>query len=322
MSKDKSNIPSKEQLDIVLPIVKPRFDGIPPIDAVRVTWLGHATVLFQMDGITVLTDPIFSDRASPSQVVGPKRYREMPCTIHDLPSHLDAVVISHNHYDHLDMNSVTLLNARYGKDLRWFIPLGLATWFDTAGCENVVELDWWEENCVPEKSDVSFVFTPAQHWSKRTLNDDNKSLWGSWSIIGPRHRFFFSGDTGYCNVFKEIGRMYGPFSAAAIPIGAFEPRWFMKYQHVNPEEAVLIHKDLRCQFSFAIHWGTFALANEVIFLRVLTRNSCSNYSLYLVLLGPSCQITRSARQHVYLNRQLYHVQTRRDSYCSKWQVIS
>lgn len=244
--------------------MKPNFDGELASDAIRVTWLGHATILLQMDGITVLTDPMFSERASPSQVVGPKRYRDVACTIHDLPSQLDAVVISHNHYDHLDLNSVTLLNARYGNDLRWFIPLGLANWFETVGCENVVELDWWEENCVPEKSDISFVFTPAQHWSKRTLNDANRSLWGSWTIIGPNNRFFFTGDTGYCPVFKEIGKMYGPFTAAAIPIGAYEPRWFMKSQHINPEEAVQVHEDLRSNFSFGIHWGTFNLAKEVI----------------------------------------------------------
>lgn len=252
-----------QQLDIVLPIVKPNFDAKIPEESIAVTWLGHSTVLVQMDSVTFITDPIFSERASPSQMVGPKRYRDAPCTIHDLPSNLDAILISHNHYDHLDMNSVTLLNARYGVDVRWFVPLGLSSWFESAGCENVVELDWWEENCIPEKLDISFIFVPSQHWSKRTLADDNKSLWGGWVVIGPRHRFYFAGDTGYCPGFKEIGNMYGPFTASAIPIGAFEPRWFMKYQHVNPEEAVAIHLDVRSEFSLAIHWGTFALANEV-----------------------------------------------------------
>ena len=229
------------------------------------TWLGHSTVVVSMDGVFFMTDPIFSDRASPSQMVGPKRYRDVPCSVHDLPSTLDAVLISHNHYDHLDMSTVTLLNARYGVDLRWFVPQGLGSWFESAGCDNVVELDWWEENCIPEKGDVSFVFVPAQHWSKRTLSDDNKSLWGGWAVIGPNNRFYFSGDTGYCPVFKQIGQMYGPFTAAAIPIGAYEPRWFMKYQHVNPEEAVQIHEDVKSNFSLGIHWGTFALANEVGF---------------------------------------------------------
>ena len=253
-----------------MPVVKPNFEAKIPDEAGGVTnsslcmtWLGHSTVVVSMDGVTFMTDPIFSDRASPSQMVGPKRYRDIPCTVHDLPSNLDAVVISHNHYDHLDMPTVTVLNARYGVDLCWFVPQGLASWFESAGCDNVIELDWWEENCIPEKSHVSFVFVPAQHWSKRTLSDDNKSLWGGWAIIGPNTRFYFSGDTGYCPVFKQIGQMYGPFTASAISIGAYEPRWFMKYQHVNPEEAVMIHQDVKSNFSVGVHWGTFALANEV-----------------------------------------------------------
>lgn len=109
---------------------------------------------------------------------------------------------------------------------------------------------------------MSFVFTPCQHMSKRTLTDDNKTLWGSWVIKGPNFRFFFAGDTGYCNIFKQIGLTYGPFNVAAIPIGSYEPRWYMKHQHVNPEEAVRIHQDIRSTFSIAIHWGTFAISNE------------------------------------------------------------
>lgn len=202
-------------MDITLPIIKPKFNAEPPAEGIRVTWLGHASLLVQFDGVTILTDPVFSQRASPIKIMGPKRYREPPCTLHELPP-VDAVVISHNHYDHLDLDTVNGLNARFGSDLTWFVPLGLASWFYQTGVSNVIELDWWQENCLPDKSQVSFVFTPAQHWSKRSLSDDNKSLWGSWSIIGPNHRFFFSGDTGYCNVFKEIGHMYGPFTVAAM----------------------------------------------------------------------------------------------------------
>ncbi|XP_054711170.1 uncharacterized protein LOC129220766 [Uloborus diversus] len=262
ISKDNSKVPPKQELDLILPMVKQNFSKLSiPDDGIRVTWIGHSTVLVQMHGLNILTDPIFSDRASPSQVVGPKRFRDPPCSIHDLP-HINAVVISHNHYDHLDYNTVILLNARFGTDIRWFVPLGLQSWMQNVGCENVVELDWWEENCVPEHSDTFFVFTPAQHWSKRTLGDDNKSLWGSWCVLGPKYRFFFAGDTGYCEVFKQIGKVHGPFDLSAIPIGAYEPRWFMKYQHVNPEEAVQIHMEVRSKKSLAIHWGTFCLANE------------------------------------------------------------
>lgn len=260
MTKDNSSIPNAEELDRVLPILKPNFDQPSPDEGVRVTWIGHSTLVVQLDGFTVLTDPLFSMRASPSTLFGPKRYRSPACTIGDLPESLDAVVISHNHYDHLDSASVVNIHKRYGNRLKWFVPLNLRKWFNDLNVENVQELDWWEEYCT-EKG-VKVVFTPAQHWSKRGIYDDFTSLWGSWTFIGPKNRFFFTGDTGYCPVFKEIGQVYGPFTAAAIPIGAYAPRWFMSAQHVDPYQAVQIHQDLRSQSSMAIHWGTFALAFE------------------------------------------------------------
>uniref|UniRef100_A0AAY4EXV6 N-acyl-phosphatidylethanolamine-hydrolyzing phospholipase D n=1 Tax=Denticeps clupeoides TaxID=299321 RepID=A0AAY4EXV6_9TELE len=268
MEKNNSNIPSsKEVLDKELPVLEPFFVQSPQkvgevVSGLRVTWLGHATVLVEMDGLVVLTDPIFSQRASPLQFMGPKRFRGPPCTVAQLPR-VDAVLISHTHYDHLDLNTVTSLNERFGGDLRWFVPLGLLDWMQRCGCENVIELDWWEENCVPGHDEVTFVFTPAQHWCKRTPVDDNKTLWGSWTVLGPCNRFFFAGDTGYCSSFQEIGKRFGPFDLAAIPIGAYLPRAMMKSQHVDPEEAVKIHIDVQAKNSLAIHWGTFALAYEV-----------------------------------------------------------
>ncbi|KAK0138276.1 N-acyl-phosphatidylethanolamine-hydrolyzing phospholipase D [Merluccius polli] len=276
--KDNSNVPtSKEVLDRELPVLVPYFaqGGREVVAArgahscgggdsecgLRVTWLGHATVLVELDGLNVLTDPIFSQRASPVQFVGPKRYRGPPCTVEQLPR-IDAVVISHSHYDHLDAGTVESLNARFGAELRWFVPLGLSDWLVKAGCENVMELDWWKENCVPGHDNITFVCTPAQHWSKRTALDQNKSLWGSWSVLGPHHRFFFAGDTGYCSSFAEIGRRFGPFDLAAIPIGAYLPRDVMRGQHVDPEQAVQIHVDVQAKHSLAVHWGTFALAYE------------------------------------------------------------
>lgn len=190
----------------------------------QVTWLGHATVLVEMDGLVLLTDPMFSQRASPMAFMGPKRYRGPPCTVQQLPQ-VDAVVISHSHYDHLDADSVTALNARFGSDLHWFVPLGLAGWMQKAGCINVVELDWWMGSRIPGRDDFTVFCTPAQHWCKRSALDDNRALWGSWTVVGPHNRFFFAGDTGYCSSFEEIGRHFGPFDLAALPIGAYLPRY-------------------------------------------------------------------------------------------------
>uniref|UniRef100_A0A673MIU7 N-acyl-phosphatidylethanolamine-hydrolyzing phospholipase D n=1 Tax=Sinocyclocheilus rhinocerous TaxID=307959 RepID=A0A673MIU7_9TELE len=248
--KNNSNVPSaKEVLDRELPIQEPYFVQRPDQcgqtgPSVRATWLGHATVLVEMEGLVFLTDPMFSQRASPVAFMGPKRYRDPPCTIEQLPR-LDAVVISHTHYDHLDADSVAALNARFGSSLRWFVPLGLAEWMQKTGCENVTELDWWVGSRIPGHDNVTFFCTPAQHWCKRTPVDDNKALWGSWTVVGPYCRFFFTGDTGYCSAFKEIGKRFGPFDLAAIPIGA-----------------VQIHMDIQAKTSLAIHWGTFALAYE------------------------------------------------------------
>ncbi|XP_782815.3 N-acyl-phosphatidylethanolamine-hydrolyzing phospholipase D isoform X2 [Strongylocentrotus purpuratus] len=262
-SKNNSNVPSKSTLEKTLPVLKPAHDEIkvPPISGVRVTWIGHATALVQFDGISVLTDPVFSDRCGPMSWMGPKRYRPPPCQVKDLPK-IDAVVISHSHFDHLDAPSVSALNARFGSDLRWFVPLGVLDWMAGMGCENVIEMDWWQENCIPTHSDVTFAFTPAQHWGQRTPTDRFKTLWGSWCIMGPNNSFFFAGDTGYCRGFEEIGRRYGPFDLAAIPIGAYEPRWFKRPVHCSPTEAVQIHEDVNSRKSVGIHWGTFRLGSE------------------------------------------------------------
>ncbi|XP_033645634.1 N-acyl-phosphatidylethanolamine-hydrolyzing phospholipase D-like [Asterias rubens] len=256
-------IPSKSVLDELLPVLTPdphKIHAAPP-SGVNITWIGHASVMVQMDGITILTDPIFSDYCGPASLVGYYRFRPPPCTVNQLPK-IHAVVISHSHYDHLDLPTVVALNNRFGSHLRWFVPLGLADWFTQTGVENVIELDWWQENCIPDHSDVTFAFTPSQHWSQRTAFDKHKSLWGSWSIIGPNHSFFFAGDTGYCKGFKEIGQRYGPFDVAAIPIGAYIPRWFLSPQHVDPTEAVQIHLDIQAKQSLGIHWGTFELGKE------------------------------------------------------------
>ncbi|ELT88801.1 hypothetical protein CAPTEDRAFT_102596 [Capitella teleta] len=254
-----SNVPSRRELDETLPILLPDRQRLihPPDTHLQVTWFGHSTVLVQMDGLTILTDPIFSQRASPIAVVGPKRFRSVPCTIHDLPK-VHAVMISHTHYDHLDRSTVHALNARFGSELRWFVPQGLGPWMNDAGCENVMELGWWDENCIPEYPDIRFVFTPAQHWSGRHLFDRNK-VTGS---VASDWRFFMTESIRKANDLPCMHLPYGPFDLAAIPIGAYEPRWFMKAQHVDPEEAVQIHLDVQAKRSLGIHWGTFDLSYE------------------------------------------------------------
>ncbi|XP_041349063.1 N-acyl-phosphatidylethanolamine-hydrolyzing phospholipase D-like [Gigantopelta aegis] len=257
---DNSGIPSEKELDKTLPVEKPNLDEFKtsPENGIRTMWIGHATVLVQFDGLTVLTDPIFSERCGPP-LISPTRYRPTPCRIGELPD-IDAVVISHNHYDHLDKNSVRELQMKYGPKLKWYVPLGLKKWLKDVGCEKVEELNWWGEDDYNDK--FKFVCLPCQHWSKRGALDTNWTLWCSWAVLGPKHRFYFGGDTGYCPVFKTIGQKYGKFSLAAIPIGAYEPRKFMKTQHINPEEAVQIHQDIKAERSLGIHWGTFKLTYE------------------------------------------------------------
>jgi L-ascorbate metabolism protein UlaG (beta-lactamase superfamily) len=231
-----------------------------PAENPSVTWVGHATVLVRLGGLNVLTDPHFSERASPLNYAGPKRYQPPGVALAELPE-IHAVVISHNHYDHLDVDSVRQLHRRSGGTLHFFVPLGLKPWFADLGIDTVTELDWWEH---AEIGNVRFTLTPVQHWSARGLFDRNRTLWGGWAISAPGLNFFFVGDTGYSQDFKEIGRRLGPFDFAALPIGAYEPRWFMRAQHVNPAEALRIHQDIRARQSLGVHWGCFEMADDAL----------------------------------------------------------
>lgn len=262
-SEDHSNIPSPRELDKTLPVETPDFQKLknPPESDIQIMWIGHASVLVQMDGLTILADPIFSDRCSPVQFLGPKRYRPPPCKVKDLP-HLDAIIISHNHYDHLDHGSVKSLNSKYDDKITWFVASGTKEWMINAGCKNVVELSWWEEAEFPGRPEFKFASVPCQHRCERTLWDSMKALWCSWIVKGPRHSFYFAGDTGYCSGFKQIGRKYGPIDFAAIPIGAYYPRWFMRPMHVDPEEAVKVYEDVKARHALGIHWGTFKMTRE------------------------------------------------------------
>lgn len=225
------------------------------VEGCRLTWLGHSTHLIQIDGLNILTDPVFSQRASPVSYAGPKRYSAPAISIEELPP-IDFVVVSHNHYDHMDLATAQKL----GNKPKWIVPLKNARHLEEAKVTNTIELDWWSS---VEVSGVRFTATPAQHWSARGLFDQFESLWAGFAIKKASYNIFFAGDTGYNDQqFKEIGERLGPFSAALIPIGAYEPRWFMKPMHTNPAEAVAIHQDVKSAQSIAIHWGTFPLTAE------------------------------------------------------------
>jgi N-acyl-phosphatidylethanolamine-hydrolysing phospholipase D len=221
-----------------------------------VTWIGHSTVLVQMDGVTFLTDPIWSERASPFSFAGPKRLVEPGLPLEALPP-IDFVVVSHSHYDHTDVPTLVAL-ARLGPT-RFFVPLGLGALLREAGVENVEELDWWDARPVGR---VVVHCVPAQHWSARGLLDRNQTLWGGWVVSGPTRRFYYAGDTGYFAGFGEIGGRLGPFDLAAVPIGAYEPAAMMHWMHMNPEEAVRAAADLRASRVIGVHYGTFDLTDE------------------------------------------------------------
>jgi L-ascorbate metabolism protein UlaG (beta-lactamase superfamily) len=228
-------------------------------DTNTVTWIGHATILLQMEGYNILTDPHFSERASPVQWAGPERVVPPGLAFEALPP-IDIVVVSHDHYDSLDEQTIKRLRRRPGGEkTRFYVPLGLKDWFTARGIDQVIEMDWWDRH---QAGNLEIIAAPVQHWSKRSLFSRNKTLWAGWAIKANGFRFFFVGDSGYTPQFKEIGNKLGPFDLAAIPIGAYEPRWFMARHHVNPAESVLIHKDIGSKQSVAIHWGTFILTDE------------------------------------------------------------
>lgn len=218
-----------------------------------VTWIGHATLLLQAEGMSVLTDPMFSPR-----MFAIKRLAPPGLAIADLPP-IDVVVVSHNHRDHLDEPSVRAL----GPGVTFVVPLGLAGWFRRRGLKKVVELDWWEETQIVAGSRrIRVTLVPAQHWSMRVGVDTNQSLWGGYVIESPSVRFYFAGDTGYPAAFGDIGRQFPGIDYALLPIGAYEPRWFMKSQHIGPEEAALAFGELGARTLVPMHWGTFQLSDE------------------------------------------------------------
>jgi len=231
-----------------------------PADRTVLTWVGHSTFLLQIGGLNVLTDPMWSERASPVAFAGPRRWVEPGIAFDALPP-IDVLLQSHNHYDHLDTTTVRRLAAAHPA-AQWLAPLGVGALLRDAGAQHVLERDWWEEHVV---GGVRFVCTPARHFSSRHLFDRNATLWCGWAALAAGRRVLFAGDSAYHPAFGEIGQRCGPFDVALLPIGAYEPRWFMRFAHMNPEEAVQALVDLDPAGRTAMvpmHWGTFKLTDE------------------------------------------------------------
>lgn len=251
---DRRTAPDEADLALAPEEVRWRPDGErPDWEAV---WIGHATVLVKMGDRYLLTDPVFSERASPVSFAGPQRHVAPGIALEDLPS-ISAVLISHNHYDALDRDSVLALNARFAP--RFYAPLGVGEWLRNEGIANVAEMDWWD---IEVLGDWKVHCVPVQHFSSRTPFDRNETLWSGWHVQAPDGALFFAGDTGYSPDFLEVRRRFGAPRLALIPIGAYEPRDFMSPVHVDPAQALQIHLDLEAAISLGIHWGTFRLANE------------------------------------------------------------
>lgn len=221
------------------------------------TWVGHDTFLLQLGGLNILTDPHFTKRTSPLRWAGPERLAPLGLALKDLPA-IDLVLISHNHYDHLDEGSVRWI-ARHNPKALFVVPLGVRRWMLRHRIRNAVELDWWQQHDGP---DYKVTAVPAQHFSGRSATDRNKTLWCGFVLELGGQKIYFAGDSGYSKDFADIGARFAPIDLALIPIGAYEPRWFMRAMHVNPEEAVRIHRDVGAKLSVAMHWGTFRLTEE------------------------------------------------------------
>jgi L-ascorbate metabolism protein UlaG (beta-lactamase superfamily) len=240
---------------------------------IRVSFVGHASLLVQAGGLNILIDPVWSERASPGLGLGPKRVRGPGIAFDDLPK-VDVLLITHGHYDHLDVDTIARLHRR--DQPRIIAPLGNdATILQSVPAANVAALDWHDRAVLTDKIAVTLV--PVRHWTARGLYDRNKALWGGYVIETPAGRIYHVTDTGYHDtLFRETRERYGPLKLAIIPIGAYEPRWFMREQHVNPEEAVQVFKDCGADQALAHHFGTFQLTDEAIDAPVVAlREACA-----------------------------------------------
>lgn len=248
--------PSPWPTSVTLPA--PTALARPAGDSLSATWINHATFLLQTPTGNLLTDPVYAERAGPFGLAGPRRVHPPGVPFEKLPR-IDTVLLSHDHYDHCDLATLRRLAA--ASQPLVITPLGHRALLARAGLRRVIELDWWQSHTLAP--DFSITLTPARHWSNRLSGPRNGRLWGGFYLRTGRHRVYFAGDTGYdAEFFRAIGRDLGPPDLAMIPIGAYEPRWFMSAQHCDPAEAVQIHREVGARLSLAMHWGTFQLTDE------------------------------------------------------------
>ena len=231
----------------------------PPGPPPTVTFIGHSSFLLRLPGLTLLTDPVFSQRCSPSQWAGPKRVRDPGLRLDELPQ-IDLILLSHNHYDHMDVRALRRIRRRF-PDAAIVTTLGNAAFLAGKGLSGVVELDWWQSYT---SGDTTITATPARHFAARTLWDRNETLWAGFWLQHQGVKLYFAGDTGYTKFFAEIRARLGAPDLALLPIGAYEPRWFMNPVHMNPEDAVMAFKDLQTRRAVGMHYGTFQLTAEEI----------------------------------------------------------
>jgi L-ascorbate metabolism protein UlaG (beta-lactamase superfamily) len=235
----------------------PKPPGRVGAGALRATFVNHSTILIQLDGLNILTDPVWSERASPLSWLGPRRHRPPGLRLEDLPA-LDVILVSHNHYDHMDLETLAKL-ARVHHP-RVFTTLGNRRFLESKGIPTTAELDWWQD--APLTSDVGLHCVPAQHFSGRGMCDRNTSMWAGFVLTAESGNVYFAADSGMGPHFAEIGRRLGPFRLAFLPIGAYRPKWFMAPVHMAPDEAVITHSIVRSAISVPIHYGTFALGDD------------------------------------------------------------
>ncbi|TGK05716.1 MBL fold metallo-hydrolase [Leptospira selangorensis] len=244
------NVQNEKKEHIKIPLYK---------NQIAITFINHATVLIQSHEMNILTDPVWSNRISPVSWIGTKRVREAGIQMDDLPP-IDLIIISHNHYDHLDLETLKILNKKFSP--KFLVPLGDKELLQSEGILNTEEMDWWQTIKIEKKAEVTFA--PTQHLSARGIFDWNRSLWGSYMIKIGDKRVYFGGDAAYSSHYSEIKNRLGNPDISLLPIGAYEPRWFMRLVHMNPWDAIQAHKDLGSKLSIGIHFGTFQQTEESI----------------------------------------------------------